>query len=418
MTNERKNQKRQFRVILTIVFLGFIGISIPYLIFPPLFLNAEYSFLPVSCGNSARALFLGITLAVYPLGQFIGSPILGALSDEYGRKRLLWGSLIISAFCNLLTGVAIVKQHLGLLILSRFLAGLMEGNVAVARAMCADLKMLSKHETFGKVNAVISIAYLIGPFLGGAMTDKNLFEGFTTSTPFFFIGILFFCLAGLSELILKNSTSPISVKTRQTLWQRFNFIKRMSVLFKNKHVRTLILSSTCFTLAVDIFYEFAPVYLTVKWSLGPAQLIFYNGALCIGLIAGNGWLPGFISSLVSNRPLIIGAIGGFALLLIGLILTDSKLLMFSWFTLCGVIIGLVATLLTVQISDSVSDGIQGEVMGTQLSLRVLGDAVICLLGGALLILSSKIILVVATAISLTAMIYYREKGRRQWPNIS
>ena len=109
--------------------------------------------------ESSHALFLGITLAAYPLGQFIGSPILGALSDDYGRKRLLSGSLLITAICNLFTGFAIEWQQLGLLIVSRFMAGLMEGNIAIARAMAADIKTISKHETFGKINAVTSIAY-------------------------------------------------------------------------------------------------------------------------------------------------------------------------------------------------------------------------------------------------------------------
>ena len=192
MADQRRNQKRQFWVILIIVFLGFIGISMPYLIFPPLFLNSEYSFLPASWGEVSRALFLGITLAAYPLGQFIGSPILGTLSDDYGRKHLLSGSLIVTAICNLFTGIAIARQHLWLLIVSRLVAGLMEGNIAIARAMCADLKMLSKHETFGKMNAVTSIAYLIGPLLGGVMTDKSLFKGLTTSTPFSFFALLVF----------------------------------------------------------------------------------------------------------------------------------------------------------------------------------------------------------------------------------
>ena len=65
----------------------------------------------------------------------------------------------------------------------------------------------------------------------------------------------------------------------------------------------------------------------------------------------------------------------------------------------GVAIGIAATLITVKISDSVSDAIQGEVMGVQMSLRVLGDALICLFGGVLLVLSPKLILFVAAALS-------------------
>jgi len=399
-------EKRQFWVILTIVFLGFLGISMPYVIFPALFLNPAYSILPASWGPSSQALFLGITLAAYPLGQFIGSPILGALSDDYGRKQLLSCSLLISAIFNLFTGFAIAWHQLGLLIASRFMTGLMEGNVAIARAMAADLKTLPKHKTFGKINAVISIAFLIGPFLGGLMTDKSLFEGLTTSTPFYFICILFLCLAGISSLVLEKSAVSPLVEVR-TFWQRINLLQRLSALFANRQLRFLMLVSTSFTLAVDIFYEFAPVYLTLKWALGPAQLILYNGVLCLALAIGNGCLPGFFSSQSSKRLAILSSIGALSLFLMGIVITNGTLLMVGLFGLCGLAIGLAVTLMTVKISDSVSDRIQGEVLGVQISLRVLGDAIICLFGSALLIISPKIILILAAVMALATMAYFR-----------
>lgn len=409
---EAKKQKQQFLVILIIVFLGFLGVSIPYLIFPALFLNPEYSILPSGLGGSAPALLLGITLAAYPLGQFIGSPILGALSDDYGRKPLLSGSLLLSAFCNLLTGFAIGWQHLTLLIVSRFAAGLMEGNISIARAMAADIKSISKHKTFGKINAVASIAFILGPLIGGVMADKSLIANVTAATPFYVICVLFLGLAALSALVLKNAELNLSNEIK-TFWQRMNIIKRMAELFSNRRLQFLMITSTLFTLAVDVFYEFSPVYLTVKWSLGPSELIIYNGVLSAGLAIGNGWLPSFCSSRISNRLAILYSICGMALFLIGMVLVSSTWMMLLLFTLSGLVIGLAVTLITVKISDSVSGSIQGEVMGVQLSLRVLGDAVICLFGGALLLLSSKLILIVAAAIAIGAMVYYGLKVKNR-----
>lgn len=410
--NEKAIQKRQFWVILIIVFLGFVGISMPYLIFPSLFFNPEYSIIPITWGDGSRAIFLGITLAAYPLGQFLGSPILGSLSDDYGRKPLLIGSLLIAGLSNLLSGWAIGWQHLSLLIFSRFLAGLMEGNIAIARAMASDLKLLSKHETFGKINAVASIAFLIGPLLGGLMTDKSLFKELTTSTPFYIVFVLFTFLAGLATFVL-NKISAANSKKIRNFWQRINLIKRLSSLFINKRLQFLMIISTCFTLAVDIFYEFGPVYLTVKWTFVPSDLILYNGGLCIGLAIGNGWLPSWISKITSNQRLtILSSIAGFALLLIGIVLANSMALMLLLFTICGLFIGLAVTLITVKISNSVDDTIQGEVMGVQLSLRVLGDGLICLLGGFLLLLSSKIILLFASLLTIGTLAYYAKCAKK------
>jgi MFS family permease len=403
--NERQKQLRQFWVILSIVFIGFLGISMPYLIFPALFLNPEFTILPTDSSDTARALLLGVTLAAYPLGQFIGSPILGSLSDDYGRKGILSLSLIISGLFNLLTGFAIHWHMLSLLIISRFITGIMEGNIAIARAMATDLSTISKHNAFGKINAIMSIAYLVGPLLGGLMTDRGIFEGFTTSTPFYFICILFFALALLTNWVIEDkptNTAPSS----KTFIERLNLYKRLKVLFKNRRLKFLLLISTCFTLAVDIFYEFGPVYLTIKWEFDPSDLVFYNGLLCLALAVGNGLLPSYFSTRVSNSLAITCAIGMFSLFLIGVTWTDSQILMLLFFGLCGLAIGLAVTLLTVKISNSVSENIQGEVLGTQLSLRVLGDAIICLFGGLTLLLSPKFILVFAALMSIAAMTVY------------
>lgn len=406
--SERQKQNRQYWVILTIVFLGFLGISIPYLIFPALFLNPSYSILPESWGESSRAIFLGITLAAYPLGQFIGSPILGSLSDDYGRRGLLSGSLVLAGIFNLFTGIAIERHMLGLLVLSRFVSGIMEGNIAIARAMAADLTTISKHDTFGKINAAASIAFLLGPLIGGVMTNKEIFENFTTSTPFYAICILFFAISILNYLIIQNK--PITPQQEhRSFWERINLFKRLSLLFKNKRLRFLIMVSTCFTLAVDIFYEFGPVYLTVKWDLDPSDLIYYNGVLCLALAIGNGMLPTFFSERFSNPITITCSIALFSLFLIGIVITNSSALMLTLFGLSGLVIGLGVTLITVKISNSVQDSIQGEVMGTQLSLRVLGDAAICLFGGLLLLISPKAILIIASGMSIFSMSFYAVK---------
>lgn len=414
--NEKAVQKRQFWVILIIVFLGFLGISIPYLIFPALFFNTGFSIVPDTWGDASRAIFLGITLAAYPLGQFLGSPILGSLSDDYGRKPILVVSLVVAGLSNLLCGWAITWQHLGILILSRFLSGIMEGNIAIARAMASDLKLLSKHETFGKINAMASIAYLIGPLIGGVLTDTSLFEELTIATPFYVVFIIFIALAGLATAIL-SQTSVSNSKEIRTVWQRINLVERLSSLFANQRLKFLMIISTLFTLAVDIFYEFGPVYLTMKWALLPSDLIIYNAGLCLGLAIGNGWLASWTSKLQFNqRHVILSSIAGFTLLLIGMVQTNSMPLILFLFSISGLFIGLAVTLITVKISNSVDDTIQGEVLGVQLALRVLGDGIICLIGGFLLLISSKIILLFAALLAAGTFIYYAARGGRFSPS--
>ena len=134
------NQTKQFSLLLSIVFIGFVGISLPYTIFGPLFLQPEnFTFLPVELLPKELILWLGITLSTYPLGIFIGAPILGSLSDSYGRKKILFISLLIAALANVLSGISLTASSLPILLISRLIAGISEGNIAIARAMTQDL---------------------------------------------------------------------------------------------------------------------------------------------------------------------------------------------------------------------------------------------------------------------------------------
>lgn len=394
----KHSPKRQLWMIMMIVFLGFVGLSMPYLIFPVVFLNPEYSVLPVDWTTAQRGLFLGVTLAAYPTGQFVGAPIIGALSDDYGRKKVMAISLIIAGACNLLTAISLGWGMLPLLVVSRFCAGLMEGNLAIARAMAADIKEYDKHATFGRVSAAASLAYVAGPTLGGIFSDSTVNSQFSIETPFYIVTILFIGLALLSYYCLEQRMRPSFVRSR-TLSERLNIYRRVATLFQNPSLRFYLIVVTAFTLAVDIFYEFGPVYLTVIWNATPSELAWVNSVLAVSIGVGGAGFSSLLAKRYGSRQVIPALIFCFALTLFVIAFTETLLLMYVLFGLIGFFIGSCATMLTVQVSNAAPDTIQGEVMGVQTSLRVLGDAIICLAGGILLALSAKVVLLAAVAVA-------------------
>lgn len=404
----KKEQKKSLWVIIAIVFFGFVGLSIPYLIFPSLFLNTSISILPASWSIESRSLLLGVTLAAYPFGQFLGSPILGALSDDYGRRKLMSISLMLTAFFSLLTAFALAWQILWLLIASRFFAGTMEGNLSIARAMAADLKHLNKHKTFGFINAAASVSYVVGPVIGGVFSDATIHQSFSFATPFYMMAALFLGLSVLSAYGLRDVRKSILSKSR-SFWNRVNFVGRLKVLFKDRRLFFLLSIITMYTIAVDIVYEFGPVYLTAIWMLTPAELSLYNAGLASSLGFASVFVPERAARKLGNKTSVLVSMALFCLALLGIITIDLSFLMLVLFFILGIGIAVAVTNLTVQISDAASDEIQGEVMGVQTSLRVLGDAIICLLGGVFLLFSPKIILFVSVLISITALILYFKK---------
>ena len=94
-------------------------------VFAPIFLNEDT--LTTSSSSDTRQFLLAIAIAVFLLGMLIGSPILGFLSDRFGRRRLILISITAGAAMSLVCGVAIAAGWLVLLLLGRFVAGLFAG---------------------------------------------------------------------------------------------------------------------------------------------------------------------------------------------------------------------------------------------------------------------------------------------------
>src|SRR3990167_8485420 len=164
---------RQITVLLFIVFFGFLGASLPYVIFAPLFLHPQQiGFISSALSFSTRSLFLGITLAAYPFGQFLGSPILGALSDQLGRKKLLLQSMLGTGCCYIFSALSIHYGLIWILIFSRFFTGFLEGNLAIAQASISDVAS-NKHKGFGALTAMASLGYVFGPLLGGILSNSH-----------------------------------------------------------------------------------------------------------------------------------------------------------------------------------------------------------------------------------------------------
>src|SRR5579883_3124155 len=404
-----KEEQQQLSIILLIVFIGFIGTSIAYPLFPPLFLHpTSDSIIPLSWHENSRGILLGLALGIFPLGQFIGSPILGGCSDRYSRKRILIISLVGSTLGYFLSALSIHFKCFWLLLLSRFLTGLMESNIAIARAMAADLENISKFKSFGRINAAASIGYVMGPLFGGLLSDKHLIPWFSFAFPFF-LAMVFSVIASLLA-IFKLSEKKHATSSTLSIWQRFNLIARFKLLFKSSMVlKYLLIISTIFTFSVDMFYEFGPVYLTGLWSITAAGIAIYTAALSVTLSIGNSWLPQYLLRYFSIERAIVLSMLGTIIIFALMVIFPKPLLAFIFFSLVGLTIGAVVTNFTIQISNSASQTIQGETLGTQFSLRMLGDALICFVGGFLIISSVIVPIALSCLIALIALIVYVRK---------
>ena len=183
MTTENNNEKLDFKRILpvlVIVLVDLMGLSIIIPLLP--LYAARFGSSPIT---------IGILQAAYPLMQFIGAPILGRLSDRFGRKPVLVISQIGTLAGFILLGFA---NTLPLLFISRIIDGLSGANIATAQAAIADSTTeKTRTQGLGLIGAAFGVGFVLGPiiaFIVLAATNQNYQAVAFTAAIFSFISIL------------------------------------------------------------------------------------------------------------------------------------------------------------------------------------------------------------------------------------
>lgn len=389
--------------LLAIVFFGFVSLSLPYPILSPLFLHPESSLIQaVDMSQSWRILMLGLTLAAYPFAQFFGSPILGSLSDSFGRKKLLVLTMIGTGLGYLLSGFAIANNQVILLILSRVLTGFFEGNMGIAQASISDLK-IDKHDGLGAILAMSSLGYLVGPLIGGFLCDKHLVNWFSYSVPFYF-GTVMALLLGLLVALCYQETIQPGIKKR-SLMSEFDILKKIKNVYQKETLRKAFIIILLMSLSIDCYYEFYPAFLVEKWGMTPKSIGLYSATLSLALSIGAFWLPRWIKSKGNPETFRSFLAMMFAISLLSLLFAFGPLTLNMHFFAVGLVYAALNTIQSVIISDEAGSHEQGEVMGLQWGLRMLGDSFLCIIGSFLLVQKASFPIILAIVFALITMWY-------------
>lgn len=148
-------------VILAAVLIDAIGIGLIFPILPDLLRDVGHVADP--------SVLLGVMLALYSACQFLCAPVLGVLSDKFGRRPVLLMSLAGAAIDYVLMAFA---PHIALLVVGRAIAGITAANMAVATAYITDISTEEERaKRFGMFHAMFGVGFVVGPILGGLLGD-------------------------------------------------------------------------------------------------------------------------------------------------------------------------------------------------------------------------------------------------------
>jgi MFS family permease len=382
--------------------LSTTGASLPYPILAPLFGNDTGSALTSFLGLPPK-LLLGIALMVNPLGLLIGSAVLGAVSDRFGRRRILLTTAVSGALGHALTAAALVTESYPLFLLARFGTGLLEGNGAIMRAMLAErLTGGLRNHALSWLNGAFHLGWLVGPLLAGFTV------GFSITLPFSIAAGALLLGAALAAMALeREAQGPAALLPGEATGERWWSVARERhafTLLREAPLRTLFSVHFAYACGVAAFYEFFPLWLVDVGRYDVRQIAFVNMGMC-ALMTFAALFAGRASRRdPRHRASIQAGLAALAILAVG-------------FGNLGV--GLAAIVLfglphayynaTVQgwAADQFASHGQGAVMGLLSTTFCLANIVMALAGGVLALVDTRIVLVVGGSLAVGAALAMR-----------
>lgn len=349
------NSKLPIFVIFTTVVLDSMGIGIIIPVMPALF--AEVT------GTekiSDIAIWGGLLASTFALMQFIFGPILGALSDRYGRKPILLLALFVMAAYYLLMGFA---QTLWLLFLGRLIGGITAATHATANAYMADISSPEeKAARFGMLGAGFGLGFVLGPLIGGLLGEWG------PRAPFFAAAMLAAANGVLCYFVLEESLK--TKNRREFMWYRANPIGAILDLRKFEGIYSLLLVFLLFTIGTSIYAAIWPFFTVERFSWSPGMigisLTIYG--VCFAIVQGVLVRPA-IKIWGEKKTIIIGFCFEFSAMVTFAFLTDGKILI--------ILIPLASLGVLAQpaiqaiLSKSVGDDRQGAIQGVASSLNAI-----------------------------------------------
>ena len=334
--------------------------------------------LPFGTSLNKGYVLLGILIAIYPLGQFLSTPILGQLSDKYGRKKILGISLLGTAMGYVLFAFAILTKNIPLLFTSRFLDGITGGNISIAQAMISDVSNSeNRAKNFGMLGAAFGLGFIIGPFIGGKLSDPSLVSWFNSATPFYFAAILAF-MNMLSVVFFIPETNK-NLKQGLITWNKSlsNIKKAMNM----KGINVIFLTNFLFFGGFTFFTTFFGVFLINKFNFSQNNIGNFFAYVGIWSVFTQAVLTRKLSKYFKEHQII-----KYSVILGGIVMLTYFIPKYSWqiflippfFSAC---VGLSMSNLNSLLSKDAPIDSKGEILGIGASVQALAQFFPAILAG-------------------------------------
>jgi MFS transporter, DHA1 family, tetracycline resistance protein len=289
--------------ILVVVFIDVLGIGIALPVLP--MLVGEYT-----ASRELQTYWYGALVVVYGLMQFFCAPLLGALSDRFGRRPLLLWSLLGLGLHFLLLALA---PSLALMFVARVVGGAAGASFSVANAYASDVSTTEQRaKSFGMVGAAFGLGFIFGPVIGGLLGSVNLHLPFYAAAGLSLVNAAYGFFI-LPESLPSDRRSPFSLA-------RANPFSALLTLARHREIGNLVIVFALVVLAQLMLQTTWVLFTHFRFGWGTRENGF--ALFCVGLVAAvvQGGLLGTLLRRFGNVRLALAglATGTVAYFLYGL----------------------------------------------------------------------------------------------------
>ena len=400
-------EKRILTILFVTLLLDVIGIGILIPVIPALFTNPESaSFMLTGYSVGAQYFIAGLMTALFGVMQFLVAPLLGDLSDTYGRKKLLTLGVGVLAIAQLMFAAGIALLSLPLLFGSRLVAGVAGANFSIVQATIADItKPENRARNFGVIGGAFGLGFILGPLIGGyivGVTDSP-------ALPFVFAGCLGIVNLIFITLMLSETHHVRTVTTKFSFFKAFKNIKTAYLDVDNRRLYTV---SFLQMLGFGIYTSFSGVFLTYRYGFSEADTGTYFAAVGICIVLSQLFVVRYASVRYTERQVLQFALPLLAFVLLAQTFVFSVWLLYLLIPFTSAAVGLITTNLPALISKGVSGSRQGAALGINGSLQALSQGIAPLLASAFAaVMGIPIIFVLASGIVVLAYVVLTRRAR-------
>lgn len=400
----RYNMPMHNRALATLfftIFLDMVGVGILIPVIPAIFADPTSSHYLFSGDLHPRIgyILLGLMFALFSFGQFVGSPIIGQLSDKFGRKKLLLFSVSGTALGHALFALGVTWGSIPLLLATRFLTGITTGNIVVAQASIADITTPERRAAnFGLIGAAFGLGFIVGPFIGGRLVDSALVSWFTAATPFWFASLL--SVSNLFFIMTMLRETNVEIKRGQRIdWGRS--VRNIFHALQLTSLRPLFITGFLFNTGFTFYMTFVSVFLFYQFGFTETALGNYFAYIGLWIIFTQGVVTRALNKRWSEGQILQRSIVASGLCVLAILLSPQSSWLYFIVPFFAIAVGLTGANLTALLSRSAPSSVQGEILGLNGSVNALAMALPPLLAGTIaatfdpqapLIISSAIII--------------------------